>query len=62
MADQMDGKGRPPKRRSRLTRGQKGLIAAAAVLAVALAGLSGCDSAYLFACVGEKESQRIFGL
>lgn len=32
------------------------------ILAVALAGLSGCDSAYLFACVGEKESQRIFGL
>ena len=39
MADQMDGKGRPPKRRSGLTRGQKGLIAAAAVLAVALAGV-----------------------
>ena len=44
MADQMDGKGRPPKRRSGLTRGQKGLIAAAAVLAVALAGVQGAWS------------------
>ena len=47
MADQMDGKGRPPKRRSRLTRGQKGLIAAAAVLAVALAGVLAWQSLFV---------------
>ena len=43
----MDGKGRPPKRRSRLTRGQKGLIAAAAVLAVALAGVLAWQSLFV---------------
>ena len=47
MADQMDGKGRPPKRRSGLTRGQKGLIAAAAVLAVALAGVLAWQSLFV---------------
>ena len=47
MADQMDGKGRPQKRRSRLTRGQKGLIAAAAVLAVALAGVLAWQSLFV---------------
>ena len=47
MADHMDGKGRPPKRRSRLTRGQKGLIAAAAVLAVALAGVLAWQSLFV---------------
>ena len=43
----MDGKGRPPKRRSGLTRGQKGLIAAAAVLAVALAGVLAWQSLFV---------------
>ena len=47
MADQMDGKGRPPKRQSGLTRGQKGLIAAAAVLAVALAGVLAWQSLFV---------------
>ena len=47
MADQMDGKGRPPKRRSGLTRGQKGLIATAAVLAVALAGVLAWQSLFV---------------
>lgn len=32
------------------------------LLAVALAGLSGCDSAYLYACGAPEEGQRRFGL
>lgn len=32
------------------------------ILAVALAGLSGCDSAYLYACGARSEGQRRFGL
>lgn len=32
------------------------------ILAVALAGLSGCDSAYLYACGAPEEGQRRFGL
>ena len=32
------------------------------ILAVALAGLSGCDSAYLYACGDPAEGQRRFGL
>lgn len=38
-----------------------GFLAERLVMAVAVAGLSGCDSAYLYACVGEGESQRAFG-
>ena len=32
------------------------------ILAVALSGLSGCDSAYLYACGAPEEGQRRFGL
>lgn len=38
-----------------------GFLAERLILAAALSGLSGCDSAYLFACVGEGESQRAYG-
>ena len=32
------------------------------MLSVILSGLSGCDSAFLYLCAGEKESQRVFGI
>ena len=47
MADQMDGKRRPKQKRARLTRGQKGLIAAAAVLAVVLIGVLAWQSLFV---------------
>lgn len=39
-----------------------GFLAERLVLAVALSGLSGCDSAYLYACTEEKDAQRTFGV
>lgn len=39
-----------------------GFLLERVLLAVALSGLSGCDSAYLYACVGEENGQRAFGL
>lgn len=38
-----------------------GFLAERLILSVVIAGLSGCDSAYLFACVGEEEGQWAFG-
>ena len=39
-----------------------GFLLERVILAVALAGLSGCDSAYLYACGAPEEGQRRFGL
>ena len=47
MADQTDGKKDPRRKRSKLTRGQKGLIAVAAVLAVALTGVLAWQSLFV---------------
>ena len=47
MADQTDGKKDPGRKRSKLTRGQKGLIAVAAVLAVALTGVLAWQSLFV---------------
>ena len=47
MADQTDGKKDPRRKRSKLTRGQKGLIAVAAVLAVALIGVLAWQSLFV---------------
>lgn len=38
-----------------------GFLAERLLLAVTLSGLSGCDSAYLFACAGEDQAQKLFG-
>ncbi|KPU45647.1 major facilitator superfamily protein [Oxobacter pfennigii] len=32
------------------------------ILSLVISGLSGCDSAFLYLCAGEKESQRTFGI
>ena len=47
MADQTDGKKDPKRRRARLTSGQKGLIAVAVVLAVALTGVLAWQSLFV---------------
>ena len=47
MAEQTDGKRNPKQKRTRLTRGQKGLIAGAAVLAVALVGVLAWRSVFV---------------
>ena len=39
-----------------------GFLLERVILAVALSGLSGCDSAYLYACGAPEEGQRRFGL
>ena len=39
-----------------------GFLVERLVLAAALSGLSGCDSAYLYACAGEKNAQKTFGV
>lgn len=44
------------------TEGFGGFLLERVILAVALAGLSGCDSAYLYACGAPEEGQRRFGL
>ena len=47
MAEQTDGKRNPKQKCTRLTRGQKGLIAGAAVLAVALVGVLAWRSVFV---------------
>ena len=47
MADQTDGKKDPKRRRAGLTSGQKGLIAVAVVLAVALTGVLAWQSLFV---------------
>ncbi len=32
------------------------------VLSIVISGLSGCDSAYLYLCAGERDSQKVFGI
>ncbi len=38
-----------------------GFLAERALLAVVLTGFSGCDTAYLYRCAGEKEAQKVLG-
>ncbi|MCQ4769404.1 MFS transporter [Intestinimonas massiliensis] len=39
-----------------------GFLAERLVMAGAVSGLTGCDAAWLFACVGEENSQRAYGV
>lgn len=38
-----------------------GFLAERIILSVVLTGFSGCDSAYLYLCAGDRDAQRVFG-